>query len=104
MFGALAQQIAASSAPLPPTGDRLPPTPQVFELYVKGLVAETPSTALAFLEQALKAAPQFDRARLAIWDLHSEASEHQRALDVVSAIRPAEPLLARRPVPARRSR
>ena len=69
-------------------GDRLPPTPQVFELYVKGLVAETPSTALAFLEQALKAAPQFDRARLAIWELHSEASEHQRALDVVSAIRP----------------
>ena len=69
-------------------GERLPPTPKVFELYVKGLVAETPSTALAFLEQALKAAPQFDRARLAIWDLHSEASDHQKALDVVSAIRP----------------
>ena len=56
----------------PPAGDRLPPSPQAFELYVKGLVAETPSTALAFLEQALKAAPQFDRARLALWHLHSE--------------------------------
>ena len=66
----------------------------MFELYVKGLVAETPATALAFLEQALKAAPQFDRVRLAIWDLHSEASEPQRALDVVSAIRPDEPLFA----------
>jgi tetratricopeptide (TPR) repeat protein len=55
-------------------------------LYVKGLVAETPATALAFLEQALKAAPKFDRVRLAIWDLQSEASEHQRALDVVSGI------------------
>ena len=88
VFGGLAQQIRASSAPAPQPGERLPPSPPVFELYVKGLVAETPSTALAFLEQALKAAPQFDRARLAIWDLHSEGSEHQRALDVASAIRP----------------
>jgi tetratricopeptide (TPR) repeat protein len=88
VFGSLAQQLRASSAIAPPAGDRLPPTPQVFELYVKGLLAETPSTALAFLEQALKAAPQFDRARLAMWELHSEASEHQKALDVVTAVRP----------------
>jgi tetratricopeptide (TPR) repeat protein len=89
VFGRLAQQVRGNpSAPPPATNDRLPPTPQVFELYVKGLVAETPATALGFLDQALKAAPQFDRARLAIWDLHSEASEHQRALDVASAIRP----------------
>lgn len=89
VFATLAQRIRASSSPpLPHPADRLPATPQVFELYVKGLVAETPSTALAFLEQALKASPQFDRARLAIWELHSESSEHQRALDVVTAIRP----------------
>jgi tetratricopeptide (TPR) repeat protein len=89
VFGKLAQQIRnAPAAPPPALTDRLPPTPQVFELYVKGLVAETPSTALAFLEQALKAAPQFDPARLAIWDLQSEGSEHQKALDAVSAIRP----------------
>ena len=90
VFGRLAQQIrGVPSAPPPVATDRLPPSPQVFELYVKGLIAETPSTALAFLEQALKAAPQFDRVRLAIWDLHSDASEHQRALDAVSAINPA---------------
>jgi tetratricopeptide (TPR) repeat protein/TolB-like protein len=88
VFGSLAQRIRGSSAPVPPAGDRLPATPQVFELYVKGLVAETPSTAQAFLEQALKAAAQFDRARLALWDLLSESSEHQKALDVVSVIRP----------------
>jgi len=87
VFGRLAQQLRGSSAPPPAVSDRLPPTPQVFELYVKGLVAETPSTALAFLEQSLKAAPQFDRARLAIWDLHSEASDHQKALEAVSPIR-----------------
>jgi tetratricopeptide (TPR) repeat protein len=88
VFASLAQLIRASSSIAPPAGQRLPPTPKVFELYVKGLVAETPSTALAFLEQAVKAEPQFDPARLALWDLHSEASDHQRALDVVSAIRP----------------
>jgi len=88
VFASLAQRIRASSAIAPTPGQRLPSTPKVFELYVKGLVAETPSTALAFLEQAVKAEPQFDPARLAIWDLHSEASDHQRALDVVSAIRP----------------
>jgi len=88
VFGELGQRIRASSAIVTPPADRLPPTPQVFELYVKGLVAETPSRALAFLEQGLKAAPQFDRARLAIWDLHSESSDHLKALDTISAIRP----------------
>lgn len=68
--------------------DRLPPSTQVFELYIKGLVAETPATAIGFLQQVLKAAPQFDPARLAIWDLHTEASEHQRALDALAGIRP----------------
>ena len=86
VFGRLAQQIRKSPAPPLLTNDRFAPSPQVFELYVKGLVAETPSTARAFLEQALKAAPQFDRARVALWELHSEAGDDQRALDVVSAI------------------
>ena len=86
VFGRLAQQIRDTPAPPALTNDRFAPSPQVFELYVKGLIAETPSTARGFLEQALKAAPRFDRVRLALWDLHSEADEHQRALDVVSAI------------------
>ncbi len=88
IFGRLAQQVRGSSGAPAPIGDRLPPAPQVFELYVKGLVADTPSTALAFLEQTLKGAPQFDRARLAIWDIHSEASDYLKALDAVTLIRP----------------
>jgi len=74
------------SPPTVPT-NRLPPSTQVFELYIKGLVADTPATAIALLQQVLKAAPQFDPARLAIWDLHTEASEHQRALDTLTGIR-----------------
>lgn len=87
VFGRLAQQLRGTGAVVN-ASDRLPPSPQVFELYVKGLVAETPATALSFLEQTLKAAPQFDRARLAIWEIHTDASDHQSALDVVWAIRP----------------
>ena len=96
VFARLAEQIRGGvPAPLAAAdADRLPPTPKVFELYVKGLVAETPAIALGFLEQALKAAPEFDRIRLAMWDLHSEGSEHERALAVVSAI-PAESRLSR---------
>ena len=86
VFGRLAQQIHNTPALPALTNDRFAPSPQVFELYVKGLVAETPATARGFLEQALKAAPRFDRVRLALWDLHSEADEHERALDLVSAI------------------
>lgn len=89
VFGRLAQQVRGASAPSTAIPDRLPPTPQVFELYVKGLVADTPATGLAFLQQVLKAEPQFDRARLAIWDLHSEASDHLKALDAVTPIREA---------------
>lgn len=89
VFGRLANQVRGTpSGAAPAAGDRLPPSPQVFEWYVKGLVAETPSTALAFLEQAIRAAPQFDRARLAMWELHSEASDHERALAAVSVLRP----------------
>jgi tetratricopeptide (TPR) repeat protein len=85
VFATLAQRIRGGQGTVT-VNDRLAPSPQVFESYVKGLVAETPSTALAFLEQALKAAPAYDRVRLALWDLHSEASEHQKALDVISAV------------------
>lgn len=91
VFGRLAARLrGVPEGPVAPS-PRLPASPQVLELYVKGLVAETPATALAFLEQALKAAPGFDPARLAVWDLHAEASEHQRAFDAVSAITAASP-------------
>jgi tetratricopeptide (TPR) repeat protein/TolB-like protein len=86
LFGRLAQNIRSSTGVPPRATDRMPATPQLFELYVKGLVAETPATALAFLEQVLKATPQFEPARLAMWDLYNEASEHQKALDVVTPI------------------
>ncbi len=88
IFSRLAHLVRGIGAapPAVPT-DGLPPSTQVFELYIKGLIAETPATAIALLEQALKAAPQFDPARLAIWDLRTDASEYQRALEALTGIR-----------------
>ncbi|MEO8679431.1 MAG: tetratricopeptide repeat protein [Vicinamibacterales bacterium] len=92
IFRGLAQQLKGAATPPIAVSDRVPPSPQVFELYVKGLIAETPSAELAFLEQVLKAAPQFDRARLAIWQVHTEAGNHLRALDIISRVTPASRL------------
>lgn len=64
-----------------------PPSLAAFELYMKGLVADTPVAERSFYEQAVKSAPDYDAVRLALWLLHTEQGEHQRALDAVNAIR-----------------
>ena len=63
-----------------------PPSLDVFEAFVKGLVAETPATQLRFLEQAVKAAPQYARAQLAIWEVCTEEEQHARALAAAQAV------------------
>jgi tetratricopeptide (TPR) repeat protein len=60
-------------------------SPAAFEAYVKGLIAETPATQLSYLEQALKLAPD-DSVRLALAAVLSEQGNHQRALDIASAV------------------
>jgi tetratricopeptide (TPR) repeat protein len=65
-----------------------------FELYVKGLVAESPAAQQSFLEQAMKSAPADDRIKLALWRVHTEAGRHQEALAVALQV-PATSLQAR---------
>jgi tetratricopeptide (TPR) repeat protein len=74
----------------PAAVERHPPLP-VFENYIKGLMAQTPPTAVRFLEAALAAQPGFDRAKLALWDVHSEQGDHARALAAVESIRADSP-------------
>ena len=66
---------------------RPPPSLAAFELYTKGLVAESPAAERGFFEQALASAPDYDAVRLALWRFHTEQGEHQRALDAVSSVR-----------------
>lgn len=60
-----------------------------FEVYIKGLLAEAPATRTSFLTQALRLAPTFQRARIALWDVHTDLQEHQRAFAIVRQV-PAE--------------
>lgn len=62
-----------------------PPLPG-FEVYIKGLLAEAPATRLSFLNQAVKIAPEFQRARIALWDVLTEQGEHARALAVARQV------------------
>ena len=61
------------------------PPVAAFENYIKGLLAQTPATAVNYLNAALKVQPSFDRARLALWRVYNEQGDHDRAL---AAIRP----------------
>ena len=70
------------------------PPLNAFEAYVKGVVAQTPAAQASFLNQALELAPEFHRARLALWDVHAGQSEHQRALNAVKPV-PAAHALSR---------
>jgi tetratricopeptide (TPR) repeat protein len=54
-----------------------------FEHYVKGLLAETPATAISYLNQALQIHPPFVRPRLALWKVFAEQGDHESALHLI---------------------
>ncbi len=85
LFDRVASQIAPAASI---TADRSGARPSVaaFERYIKGLLAETPASALTYLNAAIQAQPGFDVARLAIWEVHDEQADHTRALAAVSRV------------------
>jgi Flp pilus assembly protein TadD/TolB-like protein len=70
-----------------------PPLP-AFEEYIKGAAAENPATRIVFLKEALRYAPDFHQARLALWNAYTEQGAHRQALDIVQQV-PANHPLAR---------
>src|SRR5262245_16271504 len=84
---AIFERVARRIAPARSTSGelRVPPLP-VFESYIKGLLAETPATAINYLNAALTALPTFDRARLALWEVYAEQGDHARALTAVTPV------------------
>src|SRR5262245_18890183 len=71
------------------------PPVAAFENYIKGLLAETPATALTYLNAAVRADPKFDEVRLALWHLFDDQAEHERALAAVRAVPPTSDLARR---------
>jgi tetratricopeptide (TPR) repeat protein len=87
----VAREMAPGSAKSSEEVQRSHPPIAAFENYIKGLLAETPPTAIDYLGAALQLHPTFDRARLALWDVYEEQGDHERALNAVTAVSPASP-------------
>jgi Flp pilus assembly protein TadD len=71
------------------------PPLHAFEQYVKGLIAEQPGTQASFLESALKTDPQYDAARLALWDVRDGQGDPTGALAALKGIEPSSPFARR---------
>jgi tetratricopeptide (TPR) repeat protein len=91
----LARRIAPASSRPPGSAERFRPPFGAFENYVKGLLAQTPATAVSYLTESLQAAPTFVRPRLALWEVYADQGEYERALAVVRLV-PADSAWSRR--------
>ena len=94
-FERVARSIAGGASRSPEQRSIDHPAVGAFEDYIKGLLADTPATAMTYLNAALQVQPSFDRARLALWDVFTEQGEHDRALAAVKPV-PASSPSARR--------
>jgi tetratricopeptide (TPR) repeat protein len=87
-FERLTRQLAPTGGSFVSDGKNGHPTVAAFENYIKGLLAETPATAISYLTACLKADPGFDRARLALWDVYQEKGDYESALAAALAVAP----------------
>jgi tetratricopeptide (TPR) repeat protein len=94
-FERIARQIAPPSDKTTAQILRLQPRVDVFANFIKGMLAETPQTAINYLWAALKLDPTFERARLALWDVYATQNDYGHALDAVAAIAPESPYATR---------
>ena len=66
-----------------------------FEAYIKGLVAEGPAARERFLQNALAIAPDYDAARIALWQTYTERGAHLQALMMTERVAATSPLSRR---------
>ncbi len=72
-----------------------PPPLDAFESFIKGLLAENPATRASFLEAAVREHTEFDRARLALWEVRTTRGITTRPWPPSRAVRPESPLSRR---------
>ena len=85
VFDRLAKRIA-HDAPIVASERASTPPLDAFENFIKGLVAENPATRASFLEAAVREHNDFDRARLALWEVRRDQGDHEAALANARAI------------------
>jgi tetratricopeptide (TPR) repeat protein/TolB-like protein len=74
-----------------PSDAEQPPPLGAFENYIKGLLAETPSSRADFLETAIREFPAFEAARLSLWEVRTDEGDHEAALAAIRGIQAASP-------------
>jgi len=79
----LARKLAPPSSLSSEEIQRGHPPVAAFENYIKGLLVQTPATAISYFNTALQIHPAFDRARLALWDVYSDQDAYDKALAAV---------------------
>ena len=90
----IARKIAPAGA-VPPMQAREPVSLPVFEDFIKGVLAETPATAINYLGAALKLQPTFDRARIALWQVYDDQGDHEQALAAIAPVPASSPFGSR---------
>jgi len=78
-----------------PASKMEPPSLPVFEDFIKGILAETPDTAVSYLTAALKLQPTFDRARIALWQVYDDQGEQEEALAAIAGVPASSPYAPR---------
>ncbi|MEQ1869103.1 MAG: tetratricopeptide repeat protein, partial [Vicinamibacterales bacterium] len=86
IFERIASRLVPTSSAAAGVPARPNPSIAAFENYIKGLLAETPATALTYLNASLRAQPSFDRAKIALWEVYEELGDHDRSLASVASI------------------
>lgn len=94
-FERIARRMAPPSTISSADIEKQHPPVTVFEAFIKGLLAETPATAVNYLRAALAGQPSFDRARLALWDVYNEQGDHALALTAVTSVAEDSPWFRR---------
>jgi tetratricopeptide (TPR) repeat protein/TolB-like protein len=94
IYGRIARRIVPDSSVSTAQMEEGHPPLAAFEQYIKGVLAEAPATQISYLTEALRIAPTFQGARIALWSVHNEQGEHQQALATIKQV-PADHRFAR---------
>ncbi|RPI55320.1 MAG: tetratricopeptide repeat protein [Acidobacteria bacterium] len=91
IFDRVSHRLSGAGAPVKPSGR---PALPVFENFIKGLIATATAAKVGHLEAAIKLDPDFDRARLALWEVHHDEGNGQLALVTAAAVPDTSPMYA----------
>ena len=88
VYARVARRLAPASRVTAEQMEQGHPPIAALEQYIKGLIAQAPATRIGFLRQALRVHPTFERARIELWNVHTDLAEHQQALAAVRDVAP----------------